>query len=122
MRVRGRTSVACVAAALAIIVWTSLIRGSWMAPRLIFPSAGPPWELTSHVSPHLIVAMLWAAAVLGGVGVLAGLLAVRRGAPAPIRTLLVLAALAVAVLTVLPPRLHRHAGLRDLRSHRRVRP
>ena len=103
MRVRGRTSVACVAAALAIIVWTSLVRGSWMAPRLIFPSAGPPWELTSHVSPHLIVAMLWAAAVLGGVGVLAGLLAVRRGTPVPIRTLLVLAALAVAVLTVLPP-------------------
>ncbi len=103
MRVLGWTSVACVTSSLAIIIWTSLVRGSWMAPRLVFPSAGPPWELTSHVSPHLVVVLLWAAATLAGAGVLAGLIAVRRGAPVPVRTLLVVAGLAVAVLTVLPP-------------------
>lgn len=46
---------------------------------------------------------LWAAGLLGGAGVLAGLAAAGRGARVPLRPLTALAVAAVAVLTVLPP-------------------
>ena len=46
---------------------------------------------------------LWAAMVLGCAGVIAGLVAVARGARPPVRAVIAAAFLAVAVVTVLPP-------------------
>ncbi len=45
---------------------------------------------------------LWAAAGVGGIGVIAGLVAVARGARPSIRAILTLAFLAISVLTILP--------------------
>ncbi len=46
---------------------------------------------------------LWLSAVAGGLGVAAGLIAVRRGARPPVRLLIAAAVLVIAILTVLPP-------------------
>lgn len=89
---------------LAVIVAVSLARGSWMGPPLSMPRAGPPVELSGwHLPLNAVAIALWLCAIAGGLGVTAGLIAVRRGARPPIRLLLVTAAVVVAVLTVLPP-------------------
>lgn len=75
-----------------------------MAPPLVMPSAGPPWELHSvHGSVKAVTVALWLAAILGGGGVAAGLAAVRSGVRVSVRGLLGMALIVVAVLTVLPP-------------------
>jgi hypothetical protein len=90
-------------ACLAVMIAASLLRLSWQPQALILPASGPPWEITAKVSPKVIVVALWIAAALGAAGVIAGLVAARRGLPVPIRTLLIAAATAVAVLVLLPP-------------------
>ncbi len=93
-----------IGASLAVIVAASLARESWMGPPLPMPGVGPPVELTSwHLPLNAVAVALWLCAIAGGVGVAAGLVAVRRGARPPIRLLLVTAAVVVAILTVLPP-------------------
>jgi hypothetical protein len=99
-----------IGAAIVIIVAVSLIRGGWMRPPLAVPASGPPWELpVRHVSADVVTYLLWFAAVSGLGGVLAGLVAVRRGARLSARLLLAAGLITVAVLTVLPP-----AGSTDL--------
>jgi hypothetical protein len=80
-----------------------LLRNSWMTPSLPLPASGPPWALATHLSAQAGVIAIWLAAGLGGVGVGAGLLAVRRGAPVPVRALLLTAVIGIVALTVLPP-------------------
>lgn len=92
------------------MIAASLTRASWMSPPLPLPAIGPPFDLTSwHVPAEAVNIWLWLSALLGGLGVTAGLIAVRRGARPSARLLLITAGLAVAVLTVLPP-----AGSTDL--------
>ena len=55
------------------------------------------------MSADLITYGLWLAALLGAGGVVAGLLAIRRGARLSARLLLIAGLVTVAVLTVLPP-------------------
>jgi hypothetical protein len=103
-RVYGWLAIAGVAIALAVFIAASLARASWMTPRLAMPSIGPPFEIRGwHLQPGAVTIALWLAALVGGLGVTAGLVAVRRGARPPIRPVLVTAAIAVAVLAVLPP-------------------
>jgi hypothetical protein len=93
-----------IAVSLLIMIAVSLARASWMLPALPMPRTGPPWELAGwHLQQGDVTVALWASALAGGLGLAAGLVAVRRGARPPLRLLLVAAALAVAVLTVLPP-------------------
>jgi hypothetical protein len=67
------------------------------------PRAGRlPWWHVLHLTTTFVTVSLWAAMALGGVGVLAGLVAVGRGARPPVRPVLAAAFLAVTVLTVLP--------------------
>src|ERR1039458_3794584 len=67
-------------------------------------AAGPPWETAvRHVSADLVTYGLWLAALLGALGVAAGLLAIHRGARLSARVLLIAGLITVAVLTVLPP-------------------
>lgn len=98
--------VACagIGAALAVMIAASLTRASWMGPPLSMPKTGPPLELSSWRIPLDSMAVaLWLSAVAAGIGVAAGLLAVRRGARPRIGLIVGTAALVVAILTVLPP-------------------
>ncbi len=90
--------------AIVIMVAVSLVRGGWMRPPLVLPAGGPPWELpVRHVSADVVTYLLWFAAVASAGGVVAGLLAVRRGVRLNARLLLIIGLITVAVLTVLPP-------------------
>src|SRR5215469_2504300 len=89
--------------AIAAMIGASSVRQDWMYPPLRVPAVGPPFELRTHVPGTLVTVGLWTAALLGSVGVAAGLLAARRGAHGPIRIMLVGAALAVVALMLLPP-------------------
>jgi len=87
-----------------IMIAASAVRDSWMYPPVVLPAWGPPWDLQSvHVPVAVVTVALWVAVLAGLGGVIAGLAAVRLGARPSVRGLLVAAAVAVAVLTVLPP-------------------
>ena len=64
--------------------------------------SGLPWWHALHLTATFVTVSLWAAMALGGAGVIAGLVAVARGARPPVRPVLAAAFLAVVVLTVLP--------------------
>jgi hypothetical protein len=89
--------------AILIMIGASLVRQDWMYPPVPMPATGPPWELPVKVPGSLVSIALWLAALLAAGGVAAGLVAARRGARGPIRLILIGAAIAVAVLAVLPP-------------------
>lgn len=79
-RVYSWVAAAGISAALAVMLVASLTRASWMGPPLPMPRTGPPFQLTSWRIPLDDIAVaLWLAAALGGLGVAAGLVAVRRG-------------------------------------------
>ena len=66
-------------------------------------AGGPPWWHALHLTATFVTVSLWAAMALGCAGVIAGLVAVARGARPPVRPVIAAAFLAVVVLTVLPP-------------------
>jgi hypothetical protein len=103
-RVLVRLAVAGIAGSILIMIVVSLARDSWMYPPMAGTGAAPPWGLRSlHVSAGVATVALWVAVLAGAGGVVAGLLAVQRGARPSVRALLIAAALAVAALAVLPP-------------------
>jgi hypothetical protein len=56
-RGRGLTMVAAAGIGIAILIMigVSLVRGGWMLPPLVMPTAGPPWEIPiRHVSADLV--------------------------------------------------------------------
>jgi hypothetical protein len=71
-------------------------------PFLRHPAAGPPWWHSLHLTATFVTVMLWVAMALGGAGVIAGLIAVARGARPPVRALVIFSFAAVTMLTVLP--------------------
>jgi hypothetical protein len=103
IKLPGRASATAIIAALVIMCGAGLLRRSWMPPTLAMPSFGPPWEITTLVSPRPIYVALWAGGALAAAGVIGGLVAARRGLPIPLRTLLVAAGLCALVMTALPP-------------------
>jgi hypothetical protein len=103
-RVCAWVAAAGISGALAVMIAASLTRASWMGPPMAMPRTGPPYQLGSWRIPLDDMAVaLWLSAVLAGVGVAAGLVAVRRGARPPVGLLIGAGALVVAILTVLPP-------------------
>lgn len=103
---RVYVGIACagIGAALAVMIAASLTRASWMGPPLSMPKSGLPVEIGGwRISLDNIAVALWLSAVAGGIGVAAGLLAVRRGARPRIGLIVGTAAVVVAILTVLPP-------------------
>ena len=95
-------SVAAITAAILIMIVLSAAGPNVTVPRI--PRAGHlPWWHALHLTATAGTVSLWAAMVLGGAGVLAGLAAVGRGARLRPRPVLAGAFLAVAALTVLPP-------------------
>ncbi|MBO0830477.1 MAG: hypothetical protein J2P29_00760 [Actinobacteria bacterium] len=100
----GLLAIVGIGSSLAVTVATSLVRESWADPPIAMPRIGPPFELASwHLTLASATIALWLSAVAGGLGLAAALMAVRRGARPSIRILLVVAAVVVALLTVLPP-------------------
>lgn len=104
VRLLGWLSGMGIGAAILIMIGASAVRHAWMYPSVPMPATGPPWEL-SHVtvSPELATIGQWVAALLALGGIIAGLVAARRGAHGPMRLIFVAAAVTVAALTVLPP-------------------
>jgi hypothetical protein len=71
-------------------------------PTLPVASGLPWWHHSLHLTATLVTVSLWAAMALGCAGVIAGLVAVDRGARPPVRAVMAFAFLAVAVFAVLP--------------------
>jgi hypothetical protein len=103
-RVLGLLAIAGIGLAVLIMIGASLVRQDWMLPRLPMPAVGPPFELQSAVvSARVVDVGLWAAEIVGVLGLVAGLLAASRGARPPMRLILVAAVVVIGALTLLPP-------------------
>jgi len=101
-RLTGWFSVAAITAAVLIMIVLSAAGPSVTVPRI--PRAGHlPWWHALHLTATFVTVSLWAAMALGCAGVIAGLIAVGRGARPPVRPILAAAFVAVTALTVLPP-------------------
>src|SRR5262249_60584043 len=105
-------SAACIGSSILIMIVASAARYSPAVPPMPWPPGVPPVEIARHLPVAATYAGLWAAAVLGGGGVIAGLAAVTRGARYPAWLLLAGSLVAVAAFTVLPP-----AGSTDALSY-----
>jgi alpha-1,6-mannosyltransferase len=96
-------AVAAIIIAVIMMIAASLLRASWMDPAIPMPHIGPPWEIAQKVPLRYIVLSIWFSGALGGAGVIAALVALRRGETLPLRTLVVTGLLGLVILTVLPP-------------------
>jgi len=89
----GRSGLTCLTAwlaAAAIAASTLIMIGiSAAGPNVSVPAlrrtSGPPWWHSLHLTATFVTVSLWVAMVLGCVGVIAGLIAVARGARPPVR-------------------------------------
>ena len=106
------TAAACITISLLVMIGIAVAGPSISVPKMAHTSGGPPWWLSLHLSNGLVLFTLWAAAVVGTVGVGAGLLAVARGARPSVKPLLAVSFIAIAVFTVLAP-----AGSTDTQSY-----
>ncbi len=93
---------AAIAASTLIMIVISAAGPSVSVPSVPRPASGPPWWHSLHLTTTFVTLALWVSLVLGCAGVLAGLVAVARGARPPTRAVIAFAFLAVAALTVLP--------------------
>ena len=101
-RLLGWLAAAAIAISTLIIIAISAAGPNVSVPALRHPAGSPPWWHALHLTATFVTVSLWAAIVLGCAGVIAGLLAVARGARPPVRAVIAAAFLAVAVVTVLP--------------------
>jgi len=101
-RLIGWLAASAIAASILIMAIISAAGPSVTVPA-VRGAAGPPWWHALHLTATVVTVSLWAAMALGCAGVIAGLVAVARGARPPVRPVLAAAFLAVAMLTVLPP-------------------
>ncbi len=88
---------------LLIMIAAAAVRNSWEHPYIRMPAGGFPWAVAAHVPLTVVSYGLWAAAILGGGGLAAGLAALARGTVPPVRLLLAAGLVGAAALTVLPP-------------------
>ena len=101
-RLIGWLAAAAIAVSTLIIVGISAAGPNVSVPVMPGAAGGPPWWHTVHLTATFVTGSLWAAMALGCAGVIAGLVAVARGARPPVRAVIAAAFLAVAVVTVLP--------------------
>jgi hypothetical protein len=101
-RLLGWLATAAIAVSTLIIIAVSAAGPNVSVPVMRKPSVSPPWWHALHLTATFVTVSLWAAMVLGCAGVIAGLVAVARGARPPVRAVMAAAFLAVAVVTVLP--------------------
>ena len=102
-RLTGWLAAVAIAASALIMIAISAAGPNVSEPAMPRPGHGPPWWHPLHLTATVVTVSLWTAMALGCAGVIAGLVAVARGARPPVRPVLAAAFLAVTVLTVLPP-------------------
>ncbi len=102
-RLIGWLAATAIAASTLTMIAISAAGPNVSVPAMARPGGGPPWWHPLHLTATVVTVSLWTAMALGCAGVIAGLVAVARGARPPVRPVLAAAFLAVAVLTVLPP-------------------
>ena len=100
-RLTGWLAAAAIAASMLIMMVISAAGPSVSVPA-VRRAGGLPWWHALHLTATFVTGSLWAAMALGCGGVIAGLVAVARGARPPVRPLIAAGFLAVVVLTVLP--------------------
>jgi hypothetical protein len=100
-RLTGWLAAAAIVTSTLIMILISAAGPSVSVPSL--RASGLPWWHSLHLTATFVTVSLWAAMVLGCAGVIAGLIAVARGARPPVRPIIAFAFLAVVVLTVLAP-------------------
>jgi hypothetical protein len=102
-RLTGWFAAVAIAVSTLVMIVVSAAGPNVSVPAMSRPGGGPPWWHPLHLTATFVTVSLWAAMALGCAGVIAGLVAVARGARPPVRPVLAASFLAVAVLTVLPP-------------------
>ncbi len=93
---------AAVGTSVLIMAVLSAAGPSVSVPRLPATSGPPWWHHSLHLTATFVTVSLWVAMALGCAGVIAGLVAVGRGARLPVRAVLAFAFAAVAVFAFLP--------------------
>jgi hypothetical protein len=98
----GWLAAAAIAAATLIMIGVAAAGPNVAVPSM--PRAGgPPWWHPLHLTAMFATVSVWTAMALGCAGVLAGLVAVARGARPPVRALIAFGFLAAVALVLLPP-------------------
>ncbi len=102
LRLTGWLAAAAIATSTLVMIVISA-GGPNVSVPVMHRAGGPPWWHALHLTATFVTVSLWAAMALGCAGVIAGLVAVARGARPPVRPVIAAAFLAVVALTVLPP-------------------
>jgi hypothetical protein len=102
-RLLGRAAAAAITVSVLLIAAVAAAGPSAAVPALRRTWPAPPWWAGLHPSYPVVVTLLYSAIGTGAAGVGCGLAAVRRGARPPIGLMLAGAAVAIGLLTVLPP-------------------
>ena len=100
-RLIGWLAAAAIACSTAVMVVISAAGPNAAVPS-VRTASGPPWWHALHLTTTFVTVALWAAMALGGLGVIAALVAVARGARPPARVLIAFSVIAVVALTAAP--------------------
>jgi hypothetical protein len=107
------TAAACITVSLLVMFFVSVAGPSIVVPAMAHaPGGAPPWWISLRLGKPTTLFLSWGAAGVGAIGVGAGLLAVSRGARLPVRPLLAVSFIAIAIFTFLPA-----AGTTDTQSY-----
>ena len=107
------TAAACITVSLLVMFFVSVAGPSIVVPAMAHaPDGAPPWWISLRLGRPMALFLAWGAAVVGAIGVGAGLLAVSRGARVPVRPLLAVSFIVIAIFTFLPA-----AGTTDTQSY-----
>ena len=96
-------AVAAIAASIALMIAVAVAGPSAAVPAFSAASGWPPYFATLSPSPALVSFATWIAVISGGAGLVAGLIAVRRGWRPRARNLIIGSVVAVVALTLVPP-------------------
>jgi hypothetical protein len=107
------TAAACITVSLLVMFFVSVAGPSIVVPTMAHaPDGAPPWWISLGLGRPTALFLSWCAAAVGAIGVGAGLLAVSRGARVPVRPLLAVSFVAIAIFVFLPA-----AGTTDTQSY-----
>jgi hypothetical protein len=99
----GRTGLTLTAVSFALTVTVALLGPSLMEPALPGGAGQPPWSLSAHPSPYLVVALTGAAIITAIIGLIFSLNALRWSWSASARLIMLAGILGALVLAFLPP-------------------
>jgi len=98
----ARLALTGITGSLALLAAVGVLGSSWAVPYLRTAAPWPPYFLAVHPSPAMVSCLAWLAVLLGAVGLVAGLIAV-RGGWRPWRLLIGGSVVAAVLFLLLPP-------------------